>query len=82
MPPNEIPTYLSPKTRRLIDSTLEQAWLELKNDAPADAARERRKLAGTIVALISVGESEPTKLVRFALHAARGGRRPCHHPCP
>ena len=76
MPLNEIPNYLSAEARRLVDLTLEQAWLELKNDAPADAARQRRKLAGAIVALVSVGESEPTKLKRFALHAARGGRRP------
>jgi hypothetical protein len=80
MPLNEIPTYLSPETRRLVDSTLEQAWLELKKDAPADATRERQKLAGTIVALVSVGETEPTKLKRFALHAARGARKPCQHP--
>jgi hypothetical protein len=80
MPLNEIPTYLSPETRRLVHSTLEQAWRELKNDAPADATRKRRKLAGTIVALVSVGEIEPTKLVRLALHAARGAHRPCQHP--
>jgi hypothetical protein len=80
MPLNEIPTYLSPETRSLVDSTLEQALLALKNDVPAVATRERQKLAGTIVALVSVGEIEPTKLVRFALHAARGARRPCKHP--
>ena len=82
MPLNEIPTYLSPETRRLVDSTLERAWLELNNDAPADATRERQKLAGTIVGLVSVGESDPAKLVRFALHAGRGGRPPCRHPYP
>ena len=74
MPLNEIPTYLNSETRRLVDLTLERAWLERENDAPADAIRERRKIAGTIVALVSVGESDPTKLVRFALNAARGGR--------
>jgi hypothetical protein len=73
MPLNEIPTYLSPETRRLVDVTLECAWSERVNDAPIDASRERRKLAGTIVALVSVGENDPAKLVRFALYAARGG---------
>jgi hypothetical protein len=71
MPLNEIPKYLCPETRSLIDSALEQAWQELKKDGPADVALARRKLAGTIVALASVGETDPAKLTRFALHAAR-----------
>jgi hypothetical protein len=75
MPLNEIPKYLSPETRSLIDSALEQAWQELKNDAPGDASLVRRKLAGTIVALASVGETDPAKLKSFALNAARGARR-------
>jgi hypothetical protein len=54
MPLNEIPTYLNSETRRLVDLTLERAWLERENDAPADAIRERRKIAGTIVALVSL----------------------------
>jgi hypothetical protein len=74
MPLNEIPKYFTADTRRLVDSTLERAWLERKQDAPADAKREQQKLAGTIVALVSVGERDPAKLVRFALNAARGGR--------
>ena len=74
MPLNEIPKYLHPETRSLIDSALEQAWHELKEDRPADVALARRKLAGTIVALASVGETDPAKLMRFALHAARGMR--------
>jgi hypothetical protein len=87
MPLNEIPKYLHPETRSLIDSALEQAWQELKEDGPADIALARRKLAGTIVALASVGETDPAKLKRFALHAARGmadslgdrkGRRVCN----
>ena len=86
---NEVPNYLSPETRSLIDSALEQAWQELKNDAPADASLARRKLARTIVALASVGETDPAKLKQFALHAARGmrvsalgdrkGRRVCNN---
>jgi hypothetical protein len=74
MPLNEIPRYLTADTRRLVDSTLERAWRARKQDGPADAKREQQKLAGTIVALVSVGESDPAKLVRFALNAARGGR--------
>jgi hypothetical protein len=65
MPLNEIPKYLHPETRSLIDSALEQAWHELKEDRPADVALARRKLAGTIVALASVGETDPAKLTWF-----------------
>ena len=75
MPLNEIPKYLSPETRNLIGSALEQAWQELKHDAPADVSLAQRKLARTIVALASVGETDPAKLKSFALHAARGARR-------
>jgi hypothetical protein len=71
MPLNEIPKYLSAETRSLVDSALEQAWQELKKDLPVDVALARRKLAGTIVALASVGETDPGKLKRFALHATR-----------
>jgi hypothetical protein len=74
MPLNEIPKYLHPETRSLIDSALEQAWQELKEDRPADVALARRKLAGMIVALASVGETDPAKLTRFVLHATRGMR--------
>lgn len=91
MPLNEIPKYLRPETRSLIDSALEQAWQELKEDCPADVALARRKLSGTIFALASVGETDPAKLKRFALHAARGmrvsalgdrkGRRMCNNVC-
>src|SRR6185503_8124272 len=55
MPLNEIPSYLGPETRRLIDLALDEAWQELKNDLPADPLLARRKMAGTIVALTSVG---------------------------
>ncbi len=70
MPLNEIPKYIHPETRSLIESALEQAWQELKSDDPADVAL-RRKLAGTIIALTAIGETDPAKLKRFALHAAR-----------
>jgi hypothetical protein len=74
MPLNEIPKYLSAETRSLVDCALEQAWQELKKDLPADVALARRKLAGTIVALASVGETDPAKLKRFALQATRASR--------
>ena len=76
MPLNEIPKYFDPETRSLIDVAIEQAWQELTKDAPVDDASARRalarrKLAGTIVALVSIGETDPAKLKRFALNAAK-----------
>ena len=71
MPLNEIRKYLHPETGNQIDSALEQAWQELKEDGPADLALARRRLARTTVALAS---TDPAKLTRFALHAARGMR--------
>jgi hypothetical protein len=76
VPLNEIPKYFNPETRRFIDAVLEQAWQELDAQAPVAAASTRRamarrKLAGTIVALISIGETDPAKLKRFALNAAK-----------
>jgi hypothetical protein len=71
VPLNKIPKYIHPETRSLIECALEQAWQELKRDDPADVALARRKLAGTIVALTAIGETDLAKLKRFALHAAR-----------
>jgi hypothetical protein len=71
MPLNEIPAFFHPEIRSLIDSTLEQAWLELRKENPNDAVMARRKLATTIVALAAIGETDPAKLKHFALHAAR-----------
>ena len=71
MPLNEIPTFFHPEIRRLIDYALEQAWLELRQDTPDDEVTARRKLATTIVALAAIGETDPTKLKEFALHATR-----------
>ena len=62
MPLNEMPKCLRPETRSLIDSALEQAWQELKEDGPADVALAPRKLAGTIVALASVDETDQRNL--------------------
>jgi hypothetical protein len=71
MPLNEIPAFFHPEIRSLIDSTLEQAWLELQKDNPNDEVMARRKLATTIVALAAIGETDPAKLKHFALHATR-----------
>lgn len=72
MPLNEIPKYFNPETRHLVDAALEEAWQELKKSGLVDADPARMKLATTIVALASVGETDPGKLKRFALHAAHG----------
>jgi hypothetical protein len=50
---------------------LEQAWLELREQSPDDEVMARRKLATTIVALAAIGETDPEKLKKFALHATR-----------
>jgi hypothetical protein len=74
MPLNEIPAFFHPEIRSLIDSALEEAWLELREDSPNDEVMARRKLATTIVALAAVGETDPAKLKKFALHATRAAR--------
>jgi hypothetical protein len=43
MPLNEIPTFFHPEIRSLIDSALEQAWLELREDGPDDEVMAPRK---------------------------------------
>ncbi len=95
VPLNEIPKYLNPETRKLVESALEDAWRELTGGAPAGSASAqgapasgalaqgdlagsdpaRRKMAGTIVALAAVGETDPVKLRRFALNAVKGLRK-------
>ena len=69
MPLNEIPTFFHPEIRLL--NALEQAWLELREQSPDDEVMARRKLATTIVALAAIGETDPEKLKKFALHATR-----------
>jgi hypothetical protein len=59
-------------TRSLIESALEEAWQELSKDSELEAARVQRRLRRTIVALASVGETDPKKLKWFAIHAWRG----------
>ena len=75
MPLNEIPKYFNPETRHLIDAALEDAWQELNKDGLVEADPARMKLATTIVALASVGETDPGKLKWFALHAAQAAFR-------
>ena len=69
---SRIPQFFHPEIRQLIELAVEDAWQELKKDGLADTALTRRKLASTIVALASVGETDPAKLKWFAIHAARG----------
>jgi len=75
MPLNEIPKYFNPETRHLVDAALEAAWQELNQHGAVEAHPARMKLATTIVALASVGETDPDKLKWFALHAARAAFR-------
>ena len=93
MPLNEIPKYLNPDMRKLVEAALDDAWRELTKgappgDAPSAPAQQvpgegdfagtdpaRRKMAGTIVALTAIGETDPAKLRRFALNAVKGLRK-------
>jgi len=72
MPLNEIPKYFNPEDRRLVEAALEEAWQEVKRGRQLEAAPVRAKLRRTIVALASVGETDPRKLKWFAIHAWRG----------
>ena len=65
------PNLLSSEIGSLIDFALEQAWLELRRYNPIDELMARRKLLTTIVALVAIGDTNPAKLKRFALNAAR-----------
>jgi len=72
MPLNEIPKYIGPATRTLIEAALEDAWEELSKDGNTEVTPARKKLRTTIVALASVGETDHRKLKRFAINAWRG----------
>jgi hypothetical protein len=77
MPLSIIPQMFDRETLTLMDTALEQAWQELRNDdGVADAEKARRKLARTIIALASVGETDLAKLKNFALHASRAVSSP------
>ncbi len=72
MPLNEIPKYLDPDTRHLVETALEETWRELNESHRREAAPIKAKLRRTIVALASVGETDTRKLKWFAIHAWRG----------
>jgi hypothetical protein len=76
MPRKGIPQFFHPEIRHLIQSALEEAWQELKDEELADAKSVKERLATTIVALAAVGETNAAKLKNFALHAARSTFRP------
>ena len=83
MPLNEIPTFFHPEIRKLIDAALEEAWGQLRDEHPDDEVLARRKLATTIVALAAIGETDPAKLKKFALHATKAAflhKRPAKKP--
>ena len=67
----ELPKIYGPETLSLMDRALEQAWRELNRRGDVvDASAARSRLATTIVALASVGETDSAKLKRFALNAS------------
>jgi hypothetical protein len=70
--PLRISKYVSPEKRRLVDAAWEDAWRELKKGGLVNSAFAREKLARTIVAFASAGETDAAKLKWFALHATRG----------
>jgi hypothetical protein len=77
MPLNELPKFFGPETLTLMETALEKAWQELRNDRDiADANSARGNLAKTITALASVGETTVTKLEQFALQASRRTSNP------
>jgi hypothetical protein len=47
MPRNEIPQFFHPEIRHLIQSALEEAWQELKDEELADAKSVKERLATT-----------------------------------
>ena len=77
MPLNELPKFFGPEALALMETALDNACRELQNDGTVlDARSARRKLARTIIALTSVGETDVTKLEKFALQASRRASDP------
>jgi hypothetical protein len=72
MPLNEIPKYLTPEVRSLIEAALEDAWAGAKQGWHTRSRASTKKLRSTMVALASVGETDHRKLKWFAIHAWRG----------
>ena len=81
MPPNEMPDFVQPEIRHLIDFALEDAWQELRRDRlSGDASSVKGKLATTIIALAASGEANPIRLKNFARQTMRATDRPRRHP--
>jgi hypothetical protein len=81
VPPSEIPDFIQPEIRHLIDFALEDAWQELRKDRLSDdASSVKGKLATTIIALAASGEFNPIRLKNFALQSIRATDRP--RPAP
>ena len=77
MPPNEIPDFIQPEIRHLIDFALEDAWRELRKDGLGDdASLVKAKLVTAIIALAASGEVNPIRLKNFALQTIRAIDRP------
>jgi len=77
MPLNELPKFFGPDALALMKTALDKACRELQKDGTVlDAKSSRRKLARTIIALTSVGETDVTKLEKFALQASRRASDP------
>jgi hypothetical protein len=93
MPLNEIPKYLTPEVRSLIEA-------KLSKDGTIEAVPARNKLRSTMVALASVGETDHRKLKWFSpsmlgqeietaiehavqegSHATQYARRATQHSC-
>ena len=81
MLPNEIPDFVQPEIRHLIDFALEDAWQELRRDRlSGDASSVKKKLATTIIALAASGEANPIRLKNFALQTMGATDRPRRQP--
>lgn len=75
MPLNEIPRHLNPDARRLVEIALEEAWQELNQGHSLEPVPIRAELRRTMVALVSVGETDTKRLKWFAIHAWRGANQ-------
>jgi hypothetical protein len=75
MPLNQSAKFFASETLSVMEAAPEKAWGELAIEGDnADRESARRRLARTITALAAVGETDPTKLQTFALHAYRAQR--------
>jgi len=72
---DKIPKFFHAEIRHLIGFALEDAWQEVSKQSLDDPARVREKLTEAIVALAAIGETDPNRLKKFAVHAAHTGFR-------